>query len=143
MATPKKPVSKKSAPTPKATGKAVSASGVRSLQKDNVKYYDAMLDSAGDVLDYPAGHRLRKQAEALLNKYNYAAKSRIQVASGGNQKKSVRPGQSGYEGVSQKMANALSRDYNILMKAVDANEKAPVKAKAPMGRKPATPPKKK
>lgn len=134
MATPKKPVSKKSAPTPKATGKAVSASKTRSVEKDNVKYYDSMLDSAGDVLDYPAGHRLRKQAEVLLNKYNYASSSRTRVAN---------TGKNPYANVSQKTANALSRDYNILMKAVDANEKAPVKAKAPMSRKPATPPKKK
>ena len=122
MATPKKPVSKKSAPTPKATGKAVSSAGVRSLQKDNVKYYDAMLDSTGDILDYPEGHRLYKQAAKIIDTYHI------------NDPK---------QKVSQRQANALSREYNILMKAVQANKNAPARAKAPMGRKPATPPKKK
>jgi hypothetical protein len=129
MATPKKPVSKKSVPTPKATGKAVSASGVRSMEKNNIKDYEAMLDSAGDILDYPTGHRLYKQAAGLLNKYD-------------KPNRKAPTGTSPYSGVSGRTANALSRDYNILMKAVDANKKAPVKGKALMGRKSTTPKKK-
>jgi hypothetical protein len=140
MATPKKPVSKKpvmkksakdSSP-PKATGKAVSGADTRRIKSENIKYYDGMLDSAGDILDYPAGHKLHKQAAALLGKYNYASKDRTRVA----------PGNNPYAGVSQRTANALSRDYNILMKAVNAHEKAPVKGRASMGRKSTTPKKK-
>lgn len=125
MVAKKKPTKKASDRTPpKATGKAVSASGVRSLYKDNIKYYDAMLDSAGDILDYPKGDKLHKQAAALLSKYNYAAKKKTQVAVGKNLKTRVGDGMSPYSGVPQKTANALSRDYNILMKAVEADKKA-------------------
>jgi hypothetical protein len=115
MAAKKKPTKKVSDRTPpKATGKAVSASGVRSMYKDNIKYYDAMLDSVGDILDYPKGDKLHKQAATLLGKYNYASKDRTRVA----------PGNNPYAGVSQGTANALSRDYNRLMKAVEADKKA-------------------
>jgi hypothetical protein len=122
MATPKKPVSKKSVPTPKATGKAVSAAKVRNMNQENVKYYDAMLDSTGDVLDYGEGHKLYKKAANVIDTYYIGDRGQKPT---------------------QRQANALSRDYNILMKAVDANKKAPVKGKAPMDKKPVTPLKKK
>jgi hypothetical protein len=123
MATPKKPVSKKPVPTPKATGKAVSGAGVRTMNKENVKYYEGMLDSAGDILDYGEGHKLYKQAAKVLDTYYIGDRGQKPT---------------------QRQANALSRDYNILMKAVEAYEKKPVvkKAREPMGRKSTTPKKK-
>ena len=130
MAAKKKPTSKT---PPKATGKAVSASGVRKMERSNIKDYDAMLDSAGDILDYPKGDKLHKQAAALLNKYNYAAKKKTQVAVGKNLKTRVGDGMSPYSGVPQKTANALSRDYNILMKAVTADKKAYAKKTSTRG----------
>jgi len=117
----KKAVSKKPVPTPKATGKAVSGAGIRTMNKENVKYYDAMLDSTGDVLDYGEGHKLYKKAANVIDTYYLGDRGQKPT---------------------QRQANALSRDYNILMKAVDAYEKAPVKARAPMGRKSTTPKKK-
>ena len=122
MAAKKKSSSGKAVPV--ATGKAKSAAGVRKMERSNIKDYDAMLDSAGDILDYPKGDKLHKQAAALLNKYNYAAKKKTQVAGGKNLKTRVGDGMSPYSGVPQKTANALSRDYNILMKAVTADKKA-------------------
>jgi len=134
----KKAVSKKSVSSKPASPKPMKkdsnskTKGPASVSQENIKYYDSMLDSAGDILDYPTGHKLHKQAAALLNKYNYASNTRTQVA----------PGSNPYAGVSGRTANALSRDYNKLMSAVDSYE-ASVKARAPMGKKPSTPPKKK
>ena len=133
MAAKKKSSSGKAVPV--ATGKAKSAAAVRQMGRKNIEDYDAMLDSAGDILDYPKGDKLHKQAAALLNKYNYAAKKKTQVAGGKNLKTRVGDGMSPYSGVPQKTANALSRDYNILMKAVQANKKAPKAPKPPVKKK--------
>ena len=133
MAAKKKSSSGKAVPV--ATGKAKSAAGVRKMERSNVEGYEAMLDSAGDILDYPKGDKLYKQASALLEKYNYAAKKKTQVAIGKNLKTKVSYGMGPYSGVPQKTANALSRDYNILMKAVQADKKASKAPKPPVKKK--------
>ena len=123
----KKPAVKKSAKDvspPKATGKAVSAAGVRKMERDNVNHFEGMIDHAMDIGSDSSSQRLRKQADTLIEKYYYEKDS-----------KRAGPGGNPYAFVSQKTANALSRDYNILVKASEAYEKKAKPPKPPTKRK--------
>ena len=105
----KKPVMKKSASDsspPKATGKAVSGAETRRMYKENIQYFGGMIDSAMDIGSDSSSPKLRKQADALIEKYYYE----------GNHKRGSKGDP--YAGVSQSTANALSREYNILMKVL-------------------------
>lgn len=112
MVAKKKSSSKK--PLPVATGKAKSAAGVRKMGRENIQYYEAMLDSVGDILDYPEESKLYKKADKIIETYHI------------NDPK---------QKVSQNMANALSREFNILMKAVEADKKASKAPKPPAKKK--------